>query len=182
VFESLKMNIDRRFRKKEFANKVFNGIKLQLLRSVEYVKAHIEIQEKERDEAVELWKYRQKRLNEEYEELNSHGYKNRREYFDSSWSGDNDTDMKLLDIVHNINQLSITKEIETDYVNTLNRYHDEIESSQKVLKLIEKILPIASHADINSLKEIDVLFLEHGCEQVLSIIDLPRAIFDQYYG
>ena len=176
MFEFLKLNIDKRFRKKNFAKNVFDGIRTQLLESAEYLEAHIERLQKDRDEEVELWTDRHKRLGDRYRDLESYGYKNRKEYFDSPWSGDDHTDMKLLDIINDINRLSITEEVEADYVSTLNKYQVEIDASQEVLQKIESILPRFSQASVKSLEEIDHLFTEHGCEQLLNmpgIIDVP---------
>lgn len=179
----MKLELDRRFRKKAFAKKVFNGIKTQLLGSSELVKEHIKQQEEDKNLEIKIWKDRISELNEKYRELNSYGFKNRKEYFSSSKELDDDSDMKLINIIHDINQLSTTDDMQTEYANTQNKYQEEIDASRKALSLIEKISPIASSASISSLEEIDRLFSENNCELLLnlpSIINIQQAINDEY--
>ena len=179
----LKFRFDRRFRKKKFAKTIFNGVKLQILSSLSYVKFHIEHQNEEMAFDKQLWNEHQQRIDEKYKKLNEYGYKGRGDYFDSCAEGD--PELELLDIISEINRLAITEEDIDRHEEEIDEHIKEIEASKKVLEMLEKMVPIVSSEKVTTIEEIDDLFNKNGCSLLLnmpSIIDYEKIFTDHYYG
>lgn len=174
------MRIDQKYRKLKFAKILLAGVKSEMLASISYVKAHIEHQNKELNEEKEFWKERLDRIDEMYQKLNSYGYKNRKEYFNSI---EGDPDLELLDIIEDINRSAITPEAEKNYACTLEKYDKEIEASEKVLFAIEKMAPIIADLRVTSIEEIEEAFHENDCSYLLHMPNLINIskILDEYY-
>jgi hypothetical protein len=181
IFSSIQLRIDRKYRKLKFAKILLNGIKSEMLASLSYVKAHIEYQQEELQIEKDAWKERIEMINEKYAKLNSYGYKNRSEYFNAH---DDDPDLVVLDIIEEINRMTITPEDQEHYSNTTEGYLEEIEASEKALASLEKMSPIISSASIKSEEEIEKLFEENECTYLLHtpiIIDVSKILSEHYF-
>ena len=179
----IKLCFDRRFRKKKFARIIFNGVKLQILSSLSYVKYHIHHQNEEMNFDKNVWKEHQESINEKYKLLNGYGYKGRGDYFDSC--AEDDPELELLDIIADINRMAITKEDEDSHIKEIDEYVKEIEASDKILQMLEKMAPIVSLHDITTAEGIDDLFKENECSILLSmpsIINYEQIFSDHYYS
>ena len=85
--------------------------------------------------------------------------------------------------MHN-HRLSITKDDEKNHRNTLNEYITEIEASESILHMLEKMTSIASSHKISTIEEIDELFIKNECFLLLnmpSIINYEKIFNDHYY-
>jgi hypothetical protein len=179
----IKLCFDRRFRKKKFARVIFNGVKLQILSSLSYVKYHIDHQNEEMNFDKKVWKEHQESINEKYKLLNGYGYKGRGDYFDSC--AEDDPELELLDIIGDINRMAITKEYEDIHIKEIDEYVKEIEASDKILQMLEKMAPLVSLNDIITAEEIDDLFKDNECSILLSmpsIINYEKIFSDHYYS
>lgn len=177
----LKLRFDRRFRKKKFAQIIFNGVKLQILSSLSYVKYHIEHQNEEMEFDQELWDDHQKSINAKYKILNAFGYKGRGDYFESC--SEDDPELELLDIIDDINRMAITQEDIDRHEEEIGEHLAEIEASDKILKMLEKMATIVSSESITTVEEIDKIFEQNEC---LVLLNMPtiinyEKIFTYYY-
>lgn len=173
--------IDQRFRKKKYAKIIFNGIKLQILSSLGFVKHHIEHQNKKKGFDITSWKERQEEINKQYKLLNSYGYKGRSEYFDSV--AEDDPELELLDIISDINKLAITSDDLNNHINVINEFDKELEASEKVLHMLEKMAPVVSSSSIETIEEIDDVFDQQECSLLLnmpSIINYEKILSNHY--
>lgn len=179
----IKLCFDRRFRKKRFAKIIFNGVKLQILSSLSYVKYHIEHQNEEMNFDRDVWKDHQERINEKYKLLNGYGYKGRGDYFDSC--SEDDPELELLDIISDINRMAITKEDAENHEKEITEYVEEIEASNKTLQMLEKMASIVSSEKVTTVEEIDDLFRQNECFILLnmpSIISYEKIFTDHYHA
>ena len=184
ILKKVKLKIDQKYRKQKFAKVLINGIKPEILKSIGYVKSHIALQKKEINVEKEMWAERLSRVNDLYKKLNSYGYKNRKDYFDSV-EGELDLDLDLIDLVGDINRSAIIPEAEENYKNKLDEYYEEIKASEKILSSLEKMAPFIAYANVQSVEEIELLFEENGCYYLLhmpSIIDIDKILSEHYYS
>ena len=116
----IKLFFDQRFRKKKFARIIFNGVKLQILSSLNDVKHHIDHQNEEVTVDKIVWKEHQESINEKYKLLNGYDYKGRGDYFDPC--AEDDPELELLDKIANINRMAIIKEDEDSHIKEIDEY------------------------------------------------------------
>jgi hypothetical protein len=130
---------------------------------------------------IDIWKDLQESINEKYKLLNSYGYKGRGDYLNSC-SAD-DPELELLDIIGDINRMSVTQADEENHIKELNKYADEIKASESVLQMLEKMVSIVSSINISSIEEIDDIFEQNECLILLnkpSIINYEKIFNDHY--
>ena len=180
LFGNVKKQIDQKYRLPKFAKVILSGVKSEMLASISFVEAHLELQNKELNEEKGIWNERLARVDALYKKLNSYGYKNRKDYFDSA---EDDPDLELIDIIGDINRAAITPEAQEDYSNTLNTYYEEIRASEKVLSALKKMSPIVSSLRASSIEDIEKAFSENECSYLLNmpnIISFERILNDHY--
>lgn len=184
ILNYLVFRFDLSFRKKKYAQVVLSGIKSEMLRSLSALNSYIAHENSEIDFEKELWRDRKRYVSEKYTELNSYGFKNRKEYFSSENILNNDNDLEILNIIQSINENSLTAEAVEQYQSSIETHNAEIEAAKKIIAQLEKMSPIICSAKIESLSEIEKLFKENECSLLLNmpkVINFERAISEYYF-
>jgi hypothetical protein len=81
--------------------------------------------------------------------------------------------------------MATTKEDLDNHEKEIGAYVKEIEASNSILEMLEKMAPIVSSKNITTAEEIDDIFKQNECITLLnmqSIINYEKIFTDHYYG